>query len=250
MTDFLEEIEEQLRSDRYKALALKVWPWVVGVAVAALVVALAWWGLQTYRTRVAAKASETYAAAMEVYRSGQIDKAYAQFGDAAKNSSGGYKALALMQQGAIRLQQDETSQAVDLFDKAADAAPNPIIGDMARLKSAFALIDTAPYAVIDKRLTPLTDAKRPYRAAAREALAMAKLRAGRVKEARDDFVVLSLLSDAPDAIRQRAQAAIQAIDSGAAAGVSAAVEAARRMPPPPPVIPGLSSSLPQSGAAQ
>ncbi len=250
MTDFLEEIEEQLRSDRYKALALKVWPWILGVAVAALVLALAWWGLQSYRSRLAAKSSETYAAALDLYRSGQIDKAYAGFGEAVKTSSGGYKSLALMQQGAIRLQQGETSQAADLFDKAAAAAPSPIIGDMARLKSAFALIDTATFAVIEQRLKPLTDAKRPYRAAALEALAMAKLRAGRLKEARDDFVVLSLLSDAPDAVRQRAQAALSAIDSGAAAGVPAAVEAARRMPPPPPVIPGLSSSLPQSGAAQ
>ena len=250
MTDFLEEIEEQLRSDRYKALAMKVWPWVLGVAVAALVVALAFWGVQSYRGRVAAKASETYAAALDTMRSGQLDKAYAQFGDAGKSASGGYKALALMQQGAIRLQQDETSQAVDLFDKAAAAAPDQIIGDMARLKSAFALIDTAPYADIEKRLTPLTDAKRPYRAAAREALAMAKLRAGRVKEAREDFVILSLLSDAPQDVRQRAQAALSAIDSGAALSIPDAVAAARKMPPPPPVIPGLSSQLPQSGAAQ
>ena len=77
MTDFLEEIEEQLRSDRYKALALKVWPWILGVAVAALVLALAWWGLQSYRSRLAAKSSETYAAALDLYRTGQIDKAYA-----------------------------------------------------------------------------------------------------------------------------------------------------------------------------
>ncbi len=33
--------------------------------------------------------------------------------------------------------------AVKLFDQAAAAASDPIIGDAARLKSAFALLDTA-----------------------------------------------------------------------------------------------------------
>ena len=57
----------------------------------------------------------------------------------------------------------------------------PLIADAARLKSALALMDTAPYADIETRLKPLLDEKRPYRIAAREALAMAKLKAGKYR---------------------------------------------------------------------
>ena len=155
-----------------------------------------------------------------------------------------------MQQGAIRLQQGKTDEAVGLFDKAAQAAPSPLIGDMARLKSALALLDTAPYPALQERLTPLMDTKRPYPAAAREALAMAKLRAGKVQDARGDFQVLQLLPDATSGERQRAQAAIAAIDSGAVAGLPQAVAIARSLPPAPAPAPNITQALPQTGAAQ
>ena len=177
MTDIFEEVEEQLRSDRYLQFARKIWPWVLGAAVLALVATLAVWGYQTYHAQQSAKASQTYAAGLDDIQKGDTAKAFADFGEASKLSSGGYKALAFMEQGGIRLFDGKVDEAVRLFDQAASAAPDPIIGDIARLKSAFALMDTAPYDAIQQRLQPLTDAKRPYYVAAREALAMAKLRA-------------------------------------------------------------------------
>ena len=250
MTDFLEEIEEQLRSDRYRQLFRRAWPWAVGLAVAALLAALAAWGYQSWRAGQDAKASESYAAALGTLSKGDAGRAFTQFAQAAETPSHGYKALALMQQAGIREREGKTEEAVELFDKAAQAAPGPMIGDIARLKSAFALMDTAPLAALQERLTPLTDAKRPYAAAAREALAMAKLKAGKTQDARADFQVLQLLPDATQGQRQRAQAAILAIDSGAAANLPQAVAIARTLPPAPAPAPSLSQALPQTGAAQ
>jgi hypothetical protein len=248
LTDFLDEIEEQLRSDRYKQLLLRIWPWALGIGLALLLAALAWWGFDSYQKNQTAKASETYSAAMETAQKGDLDRAFTQFGDVSKGPSAGYRALALMQQGGIRLGQGRTPEAVQLFDQAASAAPNPLVGDVARLKSAFALMDTAPYAELETRLKPLTDGKRPYHAVAREALAFAKLKAGRMQDAKADFQILQLLPDATQAARQRAQSAIFAIDSGAAANLPAEVQAAQTLPPPPP--PSLSNLIPQTGAAQ
>jgi len=250
LTDFLEEIEEQLRSDRYRQFFLRAWPWALGVALAALAIALAAWGYQSWRAHEDAKASEAYNAALETLSKGDVNGAYARFGQAADTPSRGYKALALMQQAGLRMQQGKTEEAVELFDKAAQAAPTPLIGDMARLKSAFALMDTAPYAALQERLTPLIDPKHPYAAAAREALAMAKLKAGKVQEARSDFQVLQLLPDATQGERQRSQAVVEAIDSGAAANLPQAVAIARSLPPAPAPAPNLSQALPQTGAAQ
>ena len=249
MTDIFEEVEEQLRSDRYQRLLVRIWPWIAGVAAALLLAALGWWGYDTWRTQEAAKTSEVYASAVEALTAGDSKGAFDKFGKSARSASRGYRALSLMQQGAIRLNENKVEEAVKLFDQAASGAPDPIIGDMARLKSAFALMDTAPLAALQERLTPLTDLKRPYHVAAREALAMARLKAGRLKEARADFVVLSLLPDAPDSVHQRAQMAREAIDSGAAANLSATIKAALAAPPLPPqaVLPTDPS---QTGAGQ
>ena len=249
MTDIFEEVEEQLRSDRYQQLIFRSWPWIAGVAAAVLLGALGWWAYDTWSTREAAKASEVYSAALESLGQGDTKAAFAKFSEAEKSPSRGYKALSLMQQGAIRLQEGKREDAVKLFDQAASASPNPIMGDMARLKSAFALMDTAPYAVMQERLTPLIDLKRPYHVAAREALAMAKLKDGRLKEARADFVVLSLLPDAPDAVHQHAQLGREAIDNGAAANLQAAVKAAAAAPPLPPVT-ALATDPSQTGAGE
>ncbi len=231
MTEFFDEVEEQLRSEKYRTLVTRGWPWALGVVIAALVVALGVWGFQSYRAHQAAAASEDYAVALESLQKGDTAKAFDQFQTVVPHRRKGYEALSLMQQGAIRLGEDKDEQAVALFDKAAKVAPDEVVGDMARLKSAFALMDTAPYAAMEERLKPLTDAKRPYAAAAREALAMAKLKAGRLKDARSDFSVLTLLPDVPEGMRQRAQLAIAAIDDGSAVRVPAAVQAELKLPP-------------------
>jgi hypothetical protein len=135
---------------------------------------------------------------------------------------------------------------VALFDQAAKVAPGPIIADAARLKSALALLDTASLAEIEDRLKPLTSkSDSPYNALAREAVAMAKLKAGRGAEARGDFVVLSLTPNAPDSVRQRARAAMALIDGGGAAAVAAIVKAALALPPAPIMAPGAPMAAPE-----
>lgn len=246
MADIFEEVEGQLRGDRYKALALKAAPWVVGALLLALVAALGIWGYQTYRARAAATASEQYAAGLDAFGRGQTDQAYTLFGEAAGSSSKVYAALALMQQGGIRQTQGRTNEAVALFDRAAETAPHAIVADAARLKSAYALLDTAPYKDLEARLTPLTQEGRPYRPLAREALAFSKLMAGDTAGARGDFVVVSLLTDASDDMRQRAEAAIGLIDSGAAKSLAQAVKAA----PPAVAVPAPAAAPPAAAPQQ
>jgi hypothetical protein len=140
-----------------------------------------------------------------------------------------------MQLGGVKISDNKPAEAVVLFDRAAKAAPNAIIGDVASLKAAFALLDTAPYKDLEARLTPLTQEGRPYRATAREALAFAKLMDGDVAGARSDFKVLTLMTDSSEGIRGRAQAAVDLIDSGSAKVLPAAVKAAAALPPPTPL---------------
>lgn len=237
MVDVFEEVEDQIRIERYRGLAMRVLPWALGVGAAALIVALAFWGWDSYTRSQADKASETYMAALEATAQGDTSGAYAKFGEVAKSPAKGYRALALMAQGGMRMEAGKPDEAVKLWDEAAAAATDPVLGDLARLKSAFALLDTAPYKDIEGRLTPLMEDNRPYRLPAREALAFAKLMAGKPAEAKADFTYLSQVLGASDGMRRRAQAAIALIDSGSAGAIPAAAKAAALLPPPPPQMP-------------
>ncbi|MNR42014.1 hypothetical protein D3C85_1604820 [compost metagenome] len=61
---------------------------------------------------------------------------------------------------------------------------------------------------------------------------MALLQHGKTADARQIFVQLQLGQNVPDSIRQRAQAGVQAVDSGTAAGLAAIVKAAAATPTP------------------
>jgi hypothetical protein len=234
VVDFVEEVEEQLRSDRYLTLARRVLPWLI-VAVVALVVGwLAVWGYNSWLDRNVASASIGYDKGITALAQGDETGAYTAFDAIGKSGPPAYKSLALIQQGNIRLAANKTEEAVAFYDAAAKAAPNAIFGDMARIKAALALLDTAPYPQLQVRLQALIGDKKPYAIQAREALALAKLLAGKTQEARGDLTALGLMLGVTDAMRARDRAAIAMIDAGESVIASHVIKTAATLPPPNP----------------
>ncbi len=233
MVDLFEEVDEQLRSDQFQSLLRRAAPIVTGVLALVILGFLGYWAYQAWQDRNLTTASVAYQQGVDDLAKNETAAAQKDFATAANAGPPGYKTLALMQQGGLAQTAGKTAEAVGDFDAAAKAAPNLILGDLASLRAAEALIDTAPYGELQKRLTPLADPKRPYTLYAREALAMAKLQAGKTSEAKHDFSLLSLSLGAPDDMRQRCQLAIALIDSGEAGAAAAAVKVAATLPPPP-----------------
>ena len=248
MVDVFEQVEEELRSDRYKRLA-RTWLPVAAVAlVVALIGALGWWGWDSYNTNRAAKGAEAYDRGMEALREEKPMDARVAFEEAVNVGNGAYKSLALQQQAGLAVSANKFPDAVRLFDEAAKASKDPILSDPPALKAAFLLMDTAPLDEIEKRLTPLTDDKRPLHAFAQEALALARLQHGKVKEAREAFVLLQLGQNVSDDVRQRASAAIEAIDAGTAGNLKDIIAASDKAPAAPVAAP--TQSPPLVGPAQ
>src|SRR5258707_13738721 len=81
-------------------------------------------GWQMYQSSQSAKAAQTYQDAMDAAAKGDPAKAFDQFGDLAKRA-GPYQALALMQQGGIRMNQNKPAEAASLLDQAAAASKSP-----------------------------------------------------------------------------------------------------------------------------
>ncbi|WP_333590268.1 tetratricopeptide repeat protein [Brevundimonas sp.] len=235
MVDVFEQVEEDLRSDRYSRMARRWLPVVGGVLAVALAVALAWWGWDTWQTSQANKASVAYDRGMEALQANNLTGADTAFAEAVKAGNGAYKALALSQQAGLALQRNNKDEAVRLLDQAAKASRDPLLSDQAALKAVFLLmegrIDAAKFADIQKRVEPLTKEGRPLRAFAQEALALAQLQMGQIQPARAAFVQLQLGQDVPDQVRQRAQAAIDTIDTGIAPALPQIVTAMDAIPP-------------------
>ena len=234
MADVFEEVEGQLRAERYQSLGRKLLPWLIGAAVLALVISLGVYGWNQYRTRAAEQASIEYAAGLKALEANNRAEAERRFATASQSRSDAYRSLALMQRAGLKVTDNKHREAVPLLDEAADAASGPLLADAAALKAAFLVMDYAPLNEIERRLNPLREEGRPYRNAAREAWAMAQIGAGKPAEARREFLVLSQSLDSSEGARARAQAMIATIDSGAAAQVPAILRATPAAPPVPP----------------
>ncbi len=232
MVDFVEEVEEQLRAERYATFARRGLPWFIAALVVVVAIWLGLWGWRTYQDRNVATASVAYDKGVTQLAAGDALGAYNTFAPIANDGPAAYRALSLIQQGNIRLASDKTSDAVALYDAAAKAAPGAFLGDLARLKAALALMDTAAYPVMAARFQALIGDRKPYDLEAREALALAKLQAGRISEARGDLNAVSLNLDVTPSVRARAQSAIALIDSGQAKSAADAVKLAASLPPP------------------
>jgi hypothetical protein len=247
VTDIFNEVDEQLRSQRYQDMFRRSWPFAVAAAIAALLIALGVWAWNRHETDAAAKASLVYQAGLDAAQKGDLNAADKDFGEAVASSAAGYRTLALMQQAQIRLDQGRTDDAVRLFDQAAKISPDVELADVAKLKAAYLLMDSHPLPEIEARLTPLTAVNSPYRTLAMEALAMARLQAGKLDQAKGDFAVLALSQDVSPTAQARAHAAADLIQSGSASVIPAAVKSAAAVPPQ---VAAMLAAAAQNAAAQ
>jgi hypothetical protein len=242
VTEVFHEVDAQMRAARFQTTVQRGWPYALGLAVVAGIVGLAAWGLNVHEHSVAAKASDGYAAAVQLLQSGDLKGADAKLAAVAKSDSKAYRALALMQQAGVAGSSNDQRAEISLLDQAAEAAPNQILGDAARLKAAYVVMDTSGYDAVHARLAPLGDVGRPYRLLAKEALAVSELAAGKLAQA-----------------RERATAAIALIQSGSWASLTPIAKASAGLTPQAPTPqagPGQmqpdqdQQPAPQAGAAQ
>jgi len=246
VTDIFEQVEEELRSDRYKRLARTWLPVVGGVLLLALIAALGWWGWQANENGRAAKASVAYERGIEALQTNDLAAAESAFAEAEREGNGAYRSMALAQRAGLAVAANRFEEAIDLLDRSAKAVGDPLLSDPSAFKAALLVMDTdASYEDIEKRLTPLTREGRPLRPQALEALAMAQLQHGKNTEARATFVQLQLGQDVPDTVRQRAQTAIAMIDTGTLGSLSDILDAQKA----PPVVVSPEGQAPSPEAA-
>lgn len=222
MVDVFDEVEEELRKERYQALLREWGPWVAGVAGAIVIGVAGYQSWSWLSTRAASDASDSYMAAAALYEVGDLAGADAEFAALSDAGPRGYATLALMRRAAIALEEGRAQDAARLYGQAAERAPEPLTRELARYKAALALFDELSYDDLTIRLDPLLDSPAPLGPMARELIAAAAMRDARWDEARSRYQLLTVALDAPPGVTRRAGEALAYIAQNAPAPAPAA----------------------------
>ncbi len=232
MADIFQEVEEDLRRDRYERLARKYGGYVIG-GVVLVVVATAgyvWW--KDYHQRqqqsatlqlaqaidqaaapvqappaasAAATSAATPPAANDANAAPKTDDVSAALKKLAAEGPSGPAGLARFYEGGVRVRAGDRAGAVALYDSLAkDPSISALYRDLATLLAVQLSVNDGDPKGLGERLGPLTADASPWHYTARELSALLAARTGDTVRAKTLFQQLADDTGAPAGLRARA----------------------------------------------
>ena len=202
MSDIFHEVNEEVRREQFKKLWDRYGIFVVIAAVLVVAGVAGWRGYQWWQAKQAAEASVAYDAASELLQQGKAAEAEAAFAKLATDGTTGYRVLARLRAAEAEKNPEAAVAAYDSI--ATDSSVPPTFQQLASIRAAMLLVDTAPLADLTARLEPLTAADSTFRHTARELLALAAVKANDPASAKKWIDMLLADAETPQGVRARA----------------------------------------------
>lgn len=183
----LREVDEELRSDRMRSLWRRFGPYVIGAAVAIVLLVAINEGWSWWQNSNASRSSDQFYAALELADGTDVEAAQKALDEVIAQGTGGYPSLARFRQAALLAKGGSTAEAVAAYDALSNSETNPRLRNLALVLAAYLLVDGGDVAAVDQRVGGLIAPTNPMRNAAREALGLVKYQAGDLAGARQAF---------------------------------------------------------------
>ena len=206
MTEIFDEVDEEVRREQLKKLWEKYSVFFIAAAFLIVAGVGGFRGYQYLEAKKAAEAGDAFNKAVELSEQNKHSEAEAAFADLAAKGPSGYRMLSrfhLAAEAAIR----DAKAGAKVFDElAADGSIGTEQQELARIRAAGLLLDSAPYSEMLQRLQPETAPGATFRHVARELLALSAFRANDVATTRQWLDQIALDADTPPGLRSRAEA--------------------------------------------
>jgi hypothetical protein len=206
VSELFDEVDEDVRRDQLKKLWERYSIYIIAVALLIIAGVGGWRGYQYLEAQKAAEAGASFDKAVELSEQNKHAEAQAAFESLAAHAPRGYRMLARLR-AAAEVASHDPQAAVKMYDEvAADSSIDPIDRDLARIRSAGLLVDSAGYPEMLERLEPATAAGATFRHSARELLALSAWRANDTAAARKWLDLIANDGETPQGLRSRAEA--------------------------------------------
>lgn len=217
MVDFVDEVNEDLRRERFNRFWQRIGAYVVAASVVIVLATVSTVLWQNHRDQRQMAAAEAFLDADKQAKAQQYSEAARAFADLAKQDVQGLGELAKMREAYALAKADKNEEALAAYRAiAGQSAADKGVQSLAQIYAAMLMMEMSkPAEEITAMLKPLAEEKEnPFAAFAREQMAYAALKAGDATAAHDLLTELSTDMQAPASLRRRAEAQL-AIIAGA-----------------------------------
>lgn len=213
MTEIFDEVDEELRRDRWQKLWKQYRLFIIG-AVALIIVGVAVsQGWKAYSLHRKVISSERFLEATSLARTNRIPEALSEFAVLKENGAGGYDVLAQFRRAALKMGKGEISEAIVIYGNIAnDSKQDKLLRELATLYLVILQSETGDAGALIEQLAGLAEDDKPWRYSARETIAVLRIRMGDTLKAID--ALKSLVDDlnAPREMRARAAEILRVLD--------------------------------------
>jgi hypothetical protein len=214
VSDIFQEVDEDLRHDKWLRLWKQYQNYVIGLA-ALIIIATAgvtYWRHYDQQQREAEGLQ--YGLALDEARGGKFAEAADALNSLAAGAHAGRALVARFEAAALRARAGDEAASIAAYDATAkDGAVDPTYRDLATVLWGLHAVDTLDPQVVIDRLAPVTNPDNPWHSSAIEVTAIVHLKAGDRAAARADYQKLADDLTAPRGLRARAAQMVAALQS-------------------------------------
>jgi hypothetical protein len=206
VSELFDEVDEEVRRDQLKKLWDQYSIYIVAGAILIIAGVGGWRGYEYLEGKKAAEAGAAFDRAVEFSEQNKHAEAEAAFNDLAAKAPSGYRMLARLRAAAEIASRDPQGAAKMYDDIAADRSVGKPEQELAKIRAAELLLETASYPSMLARLQPSTVPGATFRHTARELLALSAWRANDTAAARKWLDLIANDGETPSSLRSRAEA--------------------------------------------
>ena len=206
MSELFDEVDEEVRREQLKKLWDQYSIYIVAGALLIIAAVGGWRGYQNLEAQKAAEAGAAFDKAVELSEQNKHAEAEAAFTALAAKAPSGYRMLARLRAAAEVASRDPQAAAKLYDDISADRSVGAPEQDLARVRAARLLLETAGYPSMLQRLEAATAPGATFRHTARELLALSAWRANDTAAARKWLDLIANDGETPASMRSRAEA--------------------------------------------
>jgi hypothetical protein len=202
MSDFIREVDEEVRHDQFRRFLNAYWAFILVGVIVVLGGVAAWRANDYFRQKQAEAAAARF---IEAVRKAPDAASIAELDGLAKDAPAGYRVLARLRAASENARGDAAA-GIKAFDAiASDPSVDLDLQDVARWRAAVLAADASSLEEARRRLQPLADANATFRNLARETLAVLALKAADDPAARRWLEAMLADPAALPSTRQRAR---------------------------------------------